>query len=404
MNLNKTKFPLQLNKEICTACGVCMENCAYQAIQMNDYPVIDPQTCRLCGSCVRNCPSEALSIEETVSYQHDKYDENAEIVVLVEHSKNQIAQVTYELLGVARQLADSSDMRVSALLIGAGVQEMVDDLINCGADTVHVVDRVGLSFFIEENYAQIAYDIVRQLKPSIMLVGATTRGRGLSARLASMLHTGLTADCTTLQIDKESGLLQQVRPAFGGNLMATIVTPNHRPQMASVRPGVMQALNPDKSRTGKVIYYDDYIYENDKRISVVCEEEGDKEFMDLNQNKIIVGIGRGVKNKEMVAKIEEWAGQIGATVAGSRAAVEAKLIDASRQIGQTGHTISPDLYIAIGISGQIQHTAAITGAKKIIAINPDRNAPIFRIADFGWSMPIEEALPQLMQTLNEMNL
>lgn len=404
MNLNKTKFPLQLNKDICTACGVCMENCAYQAIQMNDYPVIDPQTCRLCGSCVRNCPSEALSIEETVSYQHDKYDENAEIVVLVEHSKNQIAQVTYELLGVARQLADSSDMRVSALLIGAGVQEMVDDLINCGADTVHVVDRVGLSFFIEENYAQIAYDIVRQLKPSILLVGATTRGRGLSARLASMLHTGLTADCTTLQIDKESGLLQQVRPAFGGNLMATIVTPNHRPQMASVRPGVMQALNPDKSRTGKVIYYDDYIYENDKRISVVCEEEGDKEFMDLNQNKIIVGIGRGVKNKEMVAKIEEWAGQIGAAVAGSRAAVEAKLIDASRQIGQTGHTISPDLYIAIGISGQIQHTAAITGAKKIIAINPDRNAPIFRIADFGWSMPIEEALPQLMQTLNEMNL
>lgn len=404
MNLNKTKFPLQLNKDICTACGVCMENCAYQAIQMNDYPVIDPQTCRLCGSCVRNCPSEALSIEETVSYQHDKYDENAEIVVLVEHSKNQIAQVTYELLGVARQLADSSDMRVSALLIGAGVQEMVDDLINCGADTVHVVDRVGLSFFIEENYAQIAYDIVRQLKPSIMLVGATTRGRGLSARLASMLHTGLTADCTTLQIDKESGLLQQVRPAFGGNLMATIVTPNHRPQMASVRPGVMQALNPNKSRTGKVIYYDDYIYENDKRISVVCEEEGDKEFMDLNQNKIIVGIGRGVKNKEMVAKIEEWAGQIGAAVAGSRAAVEAKLIDASRQIGQTGHTISPDLYIAIGISGQIQHTAAITGAKKIIAINPDRNAPIFRIADFGWSMPIEEALPQLMQTLNEMNL
>lgn len=404
MNLNKTKFPLQLNKDICTACGVCMENCAYQAIQMNDYPVIDPQTCRLCGSCVRNCPSEALSIEETVSYQHDKYDENAEIVVLVEHSKNQIAQVTYELLGVAHQLADSSDMRVSALLIGAGVQEMVDDLINCGADTVHVVDRVGLSFFIEENYAQIAYDIVRQLKPSILLVGATTRGRGLSARLASMLHTGLTADCTTLQIDKESGLLQQVRPAFGGNLMATIVTPNHRPQMASVRPGVMQALNPDKSRTGKVIYYDDYIYENDKRISVVCEEEGDKEFMDLNQNKIIVGIGRGVKNKEMVAKIEEWAGQIGAAVAGSRAAVEAKLIDASRQIGQTGHTISPDLYIAIGISGQIQHTAAITGAKKIIAINPDRNAPIFRIADFGWSMPIEEALPQLMQTLNEMNL
>lgn len=404
MNLNKTKFPLQLNKDICTACGVCMENCAYQAIQMNDYPVIDPQTCRLCGSCVRNCPSEALSIEETVSCQHDKYDENAEIVVLVEHSKNQIAQVTYELLGVARQLADSSDMRVSALLIGAGVQEMVDDLINCGADTVHVVDRVGLSFFIEENYAQIAYDIVRQLKPSILLVGATTRGRGLSARLASMLHTGLTADCTTLQIDKESGLLQQVRPAFGGNLMATIVTPNHRPQMASVRPGVMQALNPDKSRTGKVIYYDDYIYENDKRISVVCEEEGDKEFMDLNQNKIIVGIGRGVKNKEMVAKIEEWAGQIGAAVAGSRAAVEAKLIDASRQIGQTGHTISPDLYIAIGISGQIQHTAAITGAKKIIAINPDRNAPIFRIADFGWSMPIEEALPQLMQTLNEMNL
>lgn len=404
MNSNKIFFPLQVNTELCTACGVCADTCAYQAIQMKDHPEIDPHACRLCGSCIQNCPAEALSIQENTDAQYEIKNTRTEIWVMAEHSQGQIAEVTYELLGIARQLASQSGMSVTVLLIGYNLEPMVMHLFAYGADKVHLVDRVGLKTFIEENYARVACDLIRQCNPEILLVGATAQGRGLSARLAALLQTGLTADCTELRIDSEQGLLQQVRPAFGGNLMATIVTPHHRPQMASVRPGVMQALIPDESRCGEVIRHEDYTFQLDERISVLHEEYKDNGVVGLNQSRVVIGIGRGVKNKETVAEIEAWATRIGAVVAGSRAAVEANLIDASRQVGQTGHTISPDLYIAIGISGQIQHTAAITGAKKIIAINPDRNAPIFRIADYGWVASVEDALPQMIHSLNEMGV
>lgn len=404
MNSNKISFPLQVNTDLCTACGICAETCAFQAIQMNDGPEINPQACRLCGSCVQNCPSEALSIQENTETQTEEQQTAAEIWVLAEHSQGQIAAVTYELLGIARRLADQSGMRVAAMLLGHQLEPMTADLIAYGADTVHLVDRVGLETFIEENHARVACDLIRECKPAALLVGATVCGRGLSARLAALLHTGLTADCTELRMDTESGLLQQVRPAFGGNLMATIVTPHHRPQMASVRPGVMQAQEPDRMRSGEVIRHEDYTFCPDERISVIHEEDEGCQTASLSQSRVIIGIGRGVKSKETVAEIEAWAERIGAAVAGSRAAVEANLIDASRQVGQTGHTIAPDLYVAIGISGQIQHTAAITGAKRIIAINPDSNAPIFRIADYGWVAPVEEALPKMMQTLNELGV
>lgn len=404
MNLNKSEFPLQVNTERCTACGLCTASCAYQAITLDDFPVIDPHACRLCGTCVQECPSEALSICEPESRQAVSEDTVPEIWVLAEQNKGEIAAVTFELLGVARQLAADAHMRVAALLIGNGLEHLSGQLIASGADAVHLVEHKELEHFIEENYARVACDLITKEKPNILLVGATPRGRGLSARLAALLRTGLTADCTALRIDPESGLLQQVRPAFGGNLMATIVTPHHRPQMASVRPGVMKALQPDPSRKGETIRHDDYPYLSDKRITLLHEEHESGNSADLNQSRVVVGIGKGVKSQEMVAEIEAWAAKMGAAVAGSRAAVEANLIDASRQVGQTGQTISPDLYIAIGISGQIQHTAAITGAKRIIAINPDRNAPIFRLADFGWVAPVEEALPKMMQTLNELGV
>ena len=229
------------------------------------------------------------------------------------------------------------------------------------------------------------------------MVGATPKGRGLSARLAALLQTGLTADCTQLDIDADTLLLHQIRPAFGGNLMATITTPNHRPQMASVRPGIMKALQPDCAKKAEVIAHDLSSFVPDGRVRLLSEMEETIGGESLSDSKVIVGIGRGVKKHETVAQIRQWAERIGAVVAGSRAAVEAGLIDAKMQIGQTGHTVSPDVYIAIGISGQIQHTAGITGAKKIIAINPDAAAPIFNVADYGWVMSAEEAIVQLMQ-------
>ena len=258
-----------------------------------------------------------------------------------------------------------------------------------------LVESQRLQYYLEEDYAAVVAYLVKKQHPDILLVGATQRGRGLSARLAALLHTGLTADCTELDIDTEKGLLQQIRPAFGGNLMATIVTPNHRPQMASVRPGVMQAAPAAKPATCEITQHDITALPLCNKVKILDEKHNNIKQVLLEESHIVVGIGKGVKSKELVARLTEWAQQHGAAIAGSRAAVEAGLIEPAVQVGQIGHTISPDVHIAIGISGQIQHTAAIMGAKKIIAINPDANAPIFRIADYGWVATAEDAIQLL---------
>lgn len=299
------------------------------------------------------------------------------------------------MLGKAVELSASLKQDVEAILIGHQVGEVAPQLIAHGPQRVHLIDAAPFASFIEENYARAVVELVKQHHPDILLVGATPRGRGLSARIAALLQTGLTADCTQLEIDPETRLLHQIRPAFGGNLMATILTPHCRPQMASVRPGIMKALPADESLTGEIIRHDCSGFCPDTRIRLTREVLEETTGDSLGNSRIIIGVGRGVKTPALVERIQRWAAQIGAVVAGSRAAVEAGLIEAHKQVGQTGHTIAPDLYIAIGISGQIQHTAAITGAKKIIAINPDCNAPIFHVADYGWVTTAEEALSQL---------
>ena len=387
-------FALRFDKELCTQCGICEGSCAYGAIRLVDYPEIDVDACRLCGDCTRSCPAGALTM---ASAQTGNVDEGNGIYVLAETSRGKLSPVTAELLGKAAELAAQSGQCVEAILAGHGLEEQAKELIAYGAERVHLLDSEALSAYIEENYAKAVAKIVKELCPAVLLVGATQKGRGLSARLASILRTGLTADCTGLCIDPETGLLRQVRPAFGGNLMATIVTPGHRPQMASVRPGVMKAQRCDWSRTGEMVWHDLSAFEPDTRISLLGETVKVSTGKSLNDSRIVVGIGRGVRDKETVVEISRWAESIGAAVAGSRAAVECGLIDPSRQVGQTGQTISPDLYVAIGISGQIQHTAAITGAKRIIAINPDKDAPIFGMADYGWVSTVEDALPVLSE-------
>lgn len=392
--MDKTyNFALQLDKDLCTGCGVCAEGCTFGAITMGDWPEVDPYACRLCGTCVSECPVGAWSMADGQDV-HEAADASG-IFVLAETAHGGIAPVTFELLGKAAELSAKSGQQVEAILAGYGVAPLADELIAYGAGRVHLLESEALSSYIEENYATAVADVVRSLRPAILLVGATVKGRGLSARLASMLHTGLTADCTDLDIDTETGLLRQIRPAFGGNLMATIVTPDHRPQMASVHPGVMKAPARDGSRSGETVRHDISTMRQDERISLLGETVKAVCGNNLADSRIVVGIGRGVKSHETVDAISIWAESVGAAVAGSRAAVECGLVDASRQVGQTGQTISPDLYIAVGISGQIQHTAAITGAKKIIAVNPDRNAPIFSMADYGWVATAEEALPVL---------
>ena len=397
MNEHTASFALRVRKDQCIGCGMCADACAYSAIRMAEYPEIDPYKCRLCGSCVQACPSEALALNEPETQTQISGGTSKGIWVLAEtEADGTLSAVTKELLGKAAVLAEKLHQDVEALLIGSESDAAVSSLAAYGAQRIHLAGHPSLASFIEENYARAAVQVIRECRPDILLVGATPRGRGLSARIAALLQTGLTADCTELDIDAETDLLQQIRPAFGGNLMATIATPAHRPQMASVRPGVMKAREADNALKGEWIRHDFSNFKCDDRIRLLDEVLDMSGGDSLGNSRIVVGIGRGVKKKETVERICQWAKQWGAAVAGSRAAVEAGLIDAHLQVGQTGQTIAPDLYIAIGISGQIQHTAGIAGAKRIIAINPDKTAPIFNVADYGWAVPVEEALPQLM--------
>lgn len=395
MSKNKS-FALQLQENLCTGCNLCVETCPYSAIKFDDYPQIDPYACRLCGACVQACPSGALNLDIPVrNVKGDTASVARGIWVLAEVKDKELASVTKELLGKANMLSDKLGQEVEAVLVGSEVASLAPELIAYGAKRVHLIESNCLADFIEENYARAVVQLCKNLHPEILLVGATPGGRGLSARIAAMLQTGLTADCTELEIDGESKLLHQIRPAFGGNLMATIVTPECRPQMASVRPGIMKALDCNWSRQGEIIRHELDSFTKDERVTVIAKAIEESCTTLWINNRIIVGVGRGIKNKDVLERIQAWAKTIGAVVTGSRAAVETGLVDASMQVGQTGHTIAPDVYIAIGISGQIQHTAAIMGAKKIVAINPDSTAPIFNIADYGWVCSAEEALSQL---------
>lgn len=397
---NNDPFALQFHQARCIQCGACADSCPFGALQFDAYPTIVRDSCRLCGRCVQVCPADALTLQaDSRPLSRPAETETHGIWVLAETENGRLAPVTHELLGEATALSRTLHQEVEAVLAGNAVGPLAEELAAYGATRIHLLESEALAASIEENHARAIAALVRERHPEILLVGATPKGRGLAARLAALLHTGLTADCTRLAIDPRSALLQQIRPAFGGNLMATITTPHHRPQMASVRPGVMQALTADYTRRGTVIRHDLSGFRADGRIRLVRETPEETAGDSLSDSRIIIGIGRGVRHRDTVEQIRRWARQIGAVVAGSRAAVEAGLIAPQMQIGQTGHTVSPALYIAIGISGQIQHTAAIGGARTILAINPDRSAPIFRLADYGWAAPIEAVLPRLMERL-----
>ncbi len=390
---------LLLDNEKCSTCGVCIQKCAFGALSFaaNDDLVIDEMQCRLCGACVRFCPSGALHLEEKV---HTSSDNSSGIWILIQTLNGQIVPVSLELLGKARDMADKLSESVSAVLIGEGVSTLCEELIERGSDVVHLVDNSVYRYPIDENIVEATAQIVQNYNPRVLLVGATKQGRGVSARLAARLSTGLTADCTELDIDPNEAFLLQTRPAFGGNLMATIKTPYHRPQMASVREGVFASLDRELGRTGEIIVHDASGFQINSNIELISHSSSKQALgNDLSSAKILIGIGRGVGKKELVAKIQKYAQSIGASIVGSRAAIEAGLLEASLQVGQTGMNIAPDLYIALGISGQIQHTAAIGASKKIIAINSDPAAPIFNIADYGFVGSVEDVLPLLERGL-----
>jgi len=307
------------------------------------------------------------------------------------------------MIGAAVNLNKSLNDRITVFLIGSSIKQHIPTLFEYGADRVVAIDNDALKHFNDEIYAGILTQILRKYKPEIVLTGATAFGRALAPRIASALRTGLTADCTELQIDADKRELKQTRPAFGGNIMATIICPNHRPQMATVRPKVMKKIEPMPNRSGELIEepVNPQDYKTGMRVLDSIADTTQK--INIAEADIIVSGGRGLGTPDKFKLLEELAGLLNGAVGASRAAVDSGWIDYSHQVGQTGKTVQPKVYIACGISGAIQHLAGMKSSDFIIAINKDKNAPILQVADIGIVGDIFEIIPELIKLLKKNN-
>ena len=319
------------------------------------------------------------------------------VFVIAEQRDGELQKVSTELIGKARELADDLGQEVYAILLGENVKAKADVLIHHGADKVIVVDHPLLKEYVTEPYAKSIYTIVQRYEPEIVLFGATSIGRDLAPRLAARIHTGLTADCTSLEIDAETRLLRMTRPAFGGNLMATIVCQDFRPQMATVRPGVMTPMDNDNDRKGEVIMEDVGLTDADMNVKIIEVAKEEKKKLDITEARILVSGGRGLGGPEGFDLLAELAEAMEGEISSSRASVDAGWIEKARQVGQTGKTVRPDIYFALGISGAIQHLAGMEESGLIIAINKSDAAPIFDVADLGIVGDLNKVLPKLIE-------
>ncbi|MDY0350554.1 MAG: electron transfer flavoprotein subunit alpha [Desulfobulbaceae bacterium] len=392
---------LIVDKEKCIGCGVCEENCAFGAISVEDGCAVVHDTCTLCGACVETCEPGALHIEGAAKETGVELGEWSGIWVVAEFRHGEIAPVSFELLGIGRTLAEQRGVPLSAVLMGSGVEEAAGPLIASGADLVYVVDNPELEHFREDVYGRVLEELIRARRPEVVLAGATAIGRSFIPQVANALNAGLTADCTQLSIRSEDGMLLQTRPAFGGNIMATIVCPNSRPQMATVRPKVMAPPEPDPARPGEVILVelDDGVYRS--RVEVLESVRSEQDNVNIQEVEILVAGGRGLASEKGFELIRGLAEELGGAVAASRAAVDSGWISYPHQVGQTGKTVCPKLYIACGISGAIQHTVGMQSAKTIVAINKDENAPILDIATYSLVGDLFEIVPLLTRRIRE---
>lgn len=320
--------------------------------------------------------------------------------VFAEQREGELQKVSLELLGEGRRIADELGVKLTALLLGNNIETLATTLAEHGADEVLVADDKNLEHYTTDAYTKVICDLANERKPGILFVGATFIGRDLGPRIAARLSTGLTADCTSIDVDVTNGDLLATRPAFGGNLMATIACPDHRPQMATVRPGVFAKITTDPSNCN-IEKVDVQLADSDVRTKVLEIIKSKKDIVDIAEADFIVAGGRGVGSKENFALLKELADALEGTVGGSRAAVENGWIDGAYQVGQTGKTVRPQIYIACGISGAIQHVAGMQDSDLIIAVNKDDSAPIMKIADYAIVGDVAKVVPELIAQVKE---
>lgn len=386
---------LRIDRNQCRGCGICVKTCAFGALEIREKKAEANEGCTLCGMCVDVCPFQALSIEREAG-QADST--SRDVWVFAEIIGDGLASVVRELLGAGRKLADARGCRLAAALIGGANAFREAELISLGADVVYYCRDASLAEKQEEAYTAVLEQMVKLCHPEILLFGATGFGRSLAPRLAARLRTGLTADCTGLSIDKETGLVRQTRPAFGGNLMATILCPVQRPQMATVRPGVLPPAKTDSSRSG--IVREIPLPECTGRVQLL-KREPLPPVKSIADAEILVVAGRGIGSRKNLALVQEFTSLIGAEYGCSRPLVDGGWCEYPHQVGQTGCSVAPKLLISLGVSGAIQHLAGISRAETIVAVNTDPHAPIFTVSRCAVVGDCVELLKEWIRVLRE---